>query len=166
MATLSIGIEFEYLFNLVNQRTLYIADQADPSLNDMMIDKIPITNDEYDAFIVLARKGAVEVFKALSRLSFDVSRPFYFLRDTDGKDVAVQYNMVTKSEQQNAIMEPILADHMQRAIVAFIVKEWLRTKQINSNYYQTDAEEYDYCMKELRSMKGYSNRAKTSFTYI
>jgi hypothetical protein len=166
MAELSIGLDLQYLFNLVNQRTLYIADQVDPSLNEMMIGKIPITNDEYDAFIVLARRGSVEVFKALSRLSFDLTQPFSFLRDAEGKDVAIQYNFKTKDEQQAAIMEPILADHMQRAIVAFIVKEWLRTKQINTSYYQTDAEEYDYCMKELRSLKGYSNRAKTSYNYF
>ena len=166
MITRTISIDVEYLFNLVNQKTLYIADQVDPDLNEKMIGKIAITLDEYDAFKVFMRRGAMEAFKALSRLAFDTESPFGYIRDDNNKDVSIFYKLAFKDEVQANIAAPIITDHIQRAIVAYVVKEWLRTKHLNSNYYSLDQEEYDYCLRELRSLRGYSNRAKTGFKYM
>lgn len=79
----TISIDIEYLFNLVNQRTLYIADQANPALNEQMIDKIPLTLDEYDAFLVFMRSGAAEILHKVSRLAFDVESPLAYAVDAE-----------------------------------------------------------------------------------
>jgi hypothetical protein len=163
MSQQTITIELDYLFNLVNQRTLYIADQVNPELNEKMIEKIPITMDEYDAFLVFVRRGAVEVFKKLSRMMFDIEDAFTYTITYAGVYTEINYIINIPDEKQESIILSMATDHIQRALVAFVVMEWLRTKQIDSNYFRLDQHEYEYCLMELSRLKNYSSKPKLTY---
>ncbi len=166
--TITISVGIERLFTLVNQRTLYIADQVDPELNMLMVDKIPITRDEYDAFYVLMKRAATEVFKRISRLAFDLEDPFVYETTVDDPDTEINivYKVVIPDGRQPAVIEPILKDHIERAIIAFIIMEWLRIKNIpNSSYYQLDIDELKYALDELSKLVNFGAKARLNYHY-
>lgn len=164
----TISIDIEYLFNLVNQRTLYIADQANPALNEQMIDKIPLTLDEYDAFLVFMRSGAAEILHKVSRLAFDVESPLAYAVDAEDeqKEVSIVYTLNFGGVTQKDIVVTLLLSYIQRALVAYIVKEWLRTKQIDSNYFRFDLEEWDAMIAKLSETRQYGKRAALKYRTI
>ena len=165
-----IRINIPYLFNLVNQRSLYVADHVDPEISRNTIEKIPLTMDEYDAFLVLMRNGATEVFKKISRLSYNIVAPFTY--ETVEADVDVEattnilYKVVFGDTQQTEIIIPIITDNIQRALRAFIIMEWFKMKGVSTTQMQLDQYEWDYCTKELSSIKDYSKRAKVKYHYF
>lgn len=159
-----ISIEMETLFNLVNQRSLYIADQVNPELNEVMIDKIPITNDEYDAFLVFVRRGAMEIFKKISRMAFDIDTPFGFIEDEDtGEQTHIVFKINIPEKKQQDIILNLAAEHIQRGLVAYVIMEWLRTKHLDSRYFELDLSEWQYTLSELSYLKNYSSRPKLPY---
>ena len=146
---INISINIEHLFNLVNQRTLYIADQIDAALGAMMIDKVPITEDDRTYFNTALRDASVRVALKFSALSKGLDVPFT-VDETNG--VVVFRVDETRSSTQAAILETVLPGMIMRAIMLWIVSDWLRIKGVSANYYVTESQELETLLNEIKSL--------------
>ena len=144
-----ISVNIEHIFNQVNQRTLYIADQVDPSLGEMMIDKIPITEDDRSFFKIALRDASVKMALILSPLTKGISQPFVVNED----DSVVSFQLdETKSSAQLPILETVMPGLIMRGIVLWITAEWLRIKGLNASYYSTETQELEIVKNEIKSI--------------
>ena len=144
-----ISVNIEHIFNQVNQRTLYIADQVDPSLGEMMIDKIPITEDDRSFFKIALRDASVKTALILSPLTKGISQPFVVNED----DSVVSFQLdETKSSAQLPILETVMPGLIMRGIVLWITAEWLRIKGLNASYYSTETQELEIVKNEIKSI--------------
>ena len=144
-----ISVNIEHIFNQVNQRTLYIADQVDPSLGEMMIDKIPITEDDRSFFKIALRDASVKTALILSPLTKGISQPFV----VNEVDSVVSFQLdETKSSAQLPILETVMPGLIMRGIVLWITAEWLRIKGLNASYYSTETQELEIVKNEIKSI--------------
>ena len=144
-----ISVNIEHIFNQVNQRTLYIADQVDPSLGEMMIDKIPITEDDRSFFKIALRDASVKTALILSPLTKGISQPFV----VNEVDSVVSFQLdETKSSAQLPILETVMPGLIMRGIVLWITAEWLRIKGRNASYYSTETQELEIVKNEIKSI--------------
>jgi hypothetical protein len=146
---ISIGINIEHVFNQVNMRTLYIADQIDPSLAELMADKIPLTEDDRSYFKIALRDACVKLALLLSPLTKGVSTPFQI----DEENGFVYYNIdENRSGHNTSLLETVLPGLIMRALMLWIVCEWLRLKGINAMYYAAESSEYETVRLEIRNL--------------
>lgn len=144
-----ISVNIEHIFNQVLQRTLYIADQIDTNLGEMMIDKIPITEDDRSFFKIALRDASVKIALIVSPLTRGISQPFV-VNETDG---VVSFTLdESKSSTQLPILETVLPGLIMRGMVLWITSEWLRIKGLNASYYVTETQELDIVKNEIKSI--------------
>jgi hypothetical protein len=145
---LSITINTEHIFNQVNMRSLYISDQVDPALGELMIDKIPLTEDERDFFKIALRDASARIASMLSYMYTGIANPFVL----DEENGLLIYNINEEAHSHPQIIESILPALIMRACVVWIIKEWLRTKGIANSYYLTELAEYDEVISEIKKL--------------
>ena len=144
-----ISVNIEHIFNQVLQRTLYIADQIDTALGEMMIDKIPITEDDRSFFKIALRDASVKIALIVSPLTKGITQPFV-VNETDG---VVSFTLdESKSSTQLPILETVLPGLIMRGIVLWITAEWLRIKGLNASYYITETQELEIVKNEIKSI--------------
>lgn len=144
-----ISVNIEHIFNQVLQRTLYIADQIDTNLGEMMIDKIPITEDDRSFFKIALRDASVKIALIVSPLTRGISQPFV-VNETDG---VVSFTLdESKSSTQLPILETVLPGLIMRGMVLWITSEWLRIKGLNASYYVTETQELEIVKNEIKSI--------------
>lgn len=157
---ITISINTEHLFALVNQRSLYIANQIDPALNEIMIDKIPITEDERDFFKVALRDAAVRIASIIRSLSRDVSAPFIL----DEENGQLHYTLDETQHAQPQVIESIMPALIMRACVLWIITDWLRIRGLHRDYYMTELTEWEEVKGELKKLS-IKNTARIKSTY-
>ena len=144
-----ISVNIEHIFNQVLQRTLYIADQIDTNLGEMMIDKIPITEDDRSFFKIALRDASVKIALIVSPLTKGISQPFV-VNEIDG---VVSFTLdESKSSTQLPILETVLPGLIMRGMVLWITSEWLRIKGLNASYYVTETQELEIVKNEIKSI--------------
>jgi len=163
----TLYFETDYIFSLVNQRTIYLHKQIDPQLTQQMEDVIILTEDERDFFRVELRNAGIEVFKVLSSLSRGLDAP-YAIDDyevSEGVEVeCVIYKIQLKEDTYEAIIIPVLQNNIQQALMHFIVLRWLKLKTLNNQpFFAIEQQEFDNAIKEIRSYKAYGY--KTTVPY-
>lgn len=150
----------DHLFSRVNQKSLYIADQIDPVINEAMIDKIPITEDEYDFFKIALRDACAKLLIYISPLVKGVQNPL----QVNEEDNEVTFTIDDSRHYNPDMLGVILPDLLMKGIVSYIIKEWLRLKGINQIYFQSEMMEYDEVARELKNLsKGKTARIKQTY---
>ena len=146
---ITVSINTEHLFSLVNQRSLYIANQLDPQLNELMIDVIPITEDERDFFKIALRDAAVRLASVISPISKDASTPFIL----DEENGLLHYTVDETRHSQPQLLESIMPALIMRGCVVWILSDWLRIKGLHRDFYQTELAEWEEVKGELKKKK-------------
>jgi len=166
----TLYFETEYIFQLINQRTIYLHKQIDPQLTQQMEDVVVFTEDEKDFFRVELRNAGIEVFKALSSLSRGITEP-YAIDDyevSEGNDVeCVIYKIQLKDEDYTDIIVPVLQNKIQQALMHFIVLRWLKLKSLNNQpFFALEQQEFDEAIKDIRSYKTYGYKSEVPYNQL
>jgi hypothetical protein len=144
----SIVIEIESIFNQVFLKTLYIADQIDPSAGELMIDKIPITEDDRGYFKSSLRDAATKLAVYISPLARNIETPYV----VDEENGQIYYNINTSAHDNATLIRGVMPALIMRALVLWIIKEWLRIKGLSNNYYITEEQQWEFAVSEIKAL--------------
>lgn len=133
--------KIDELFDMVNLETVAISDRIGSdsmaTLNRLS-DVIPLTNDDIVYFNIFLNRGGARVFEALAAYAelVDVDGedvyPYYITDSTDTVYPSrVVYKITLHDQIKPAIAIPLLTSTICKALVTFIVKEWLKLKGFN-----------------------------------
>ena len=143
------------LSDLIMQRSMYLADHIGAQGTEVM-EKIPITNDDYDFVFQNVFTGATEIFTRLSAYSRELAAGVegyeeeYTFTTAAAENVqpAVVLRFVLKTEQDSRFINYPLRRALEAALVRFVLAEWLKLKGIDQ--WQVEHIEFEKYLSDAR----------------
>lgn len=133
--------KIDELFAMVNLETIAISDRIGSdsvaTLN-RLADVIPLTNDDIIYFNIFLNRGGARVFEAMAAYAETVDSdgneiyPYYITDETDTTyPKSIVYKISLHTDVKPAIAIPLITSTICKALVTFIIKEWLKLKGFN-----------------------------------
>jgi len=161
----TIIYEIDSVFNMVSQETIHISDQlvADQVMDVRLADKIPLVKDDWNEYITLLRRSAVEILKKIGYATEDIDYPYYVTDETDASNPdSIIFQIALFDDAKHGVILPILQQEMCKAIVGYIVKEWLKIKGF-AQQYGIKENDYQTALKEIKSALMYGQRGVKTY---
>jgi len=184
---ITIIFDIEKLFNLVIQRTVYFSDQLDQNI--VKADLIPMTEDDRELFYTLLQEASGTTWEVLATwaadseadpylfnlddggeststyinkvvFKLDESGHNYIVRDEDGVEVVQDHHI--NPQFKGGVSNPLLINAIQKAMVSFVVSDWLRLKGFDQNW-QIEFARHQQGLTDIRRAMEYRRRAKTKY---
>jgi len=163
---ITITFSLDDLFNMVWQRTVYMAENIDG--NTVRSDVTPINENNRDIFNTLLKQAANIVWERIAKYATEdssVIEPFVLNFSTDGSEDEYPNQLVYILDELNSYSagahNPMITNSIQDAIVSYIIYRWMLMKGLGGDG-GTQAEFQSYNDNLLRTVRGieYGNRPK------
>jgi len=159
--------KIENLFNLANAETVAMSDQVGDSGSNTMnrlADVIPITRDDIELFNVFLQRGGSRVFEVVAKYADpDSDYPYYI---SDGLDSvypsSVIYKLILPDDVKPGIAIPLLTSTICKALVTYVVKEWLILKGMMS-YVALKEAEFETSLSDIQRGMTFGHKATKKY---
>lgn len=154
------------LFRMTNSETVLLSDQVGETQGNVLnrlADVIPITRDDVEQFNVFLNRGGSRVFEVLASYSEDTDFPYYITDETDTEyPSSVVFKISLYDDVKPGIAIPLLTSTICKALVTYIVKEWLKLKGLMS-YVALKEEEFDTALADIRRGITFGHKTRKSY---
>jgi len=160
----TIAITKQELFDLVNQETVYLSDPVGAEQDNAikrLAEVLPMTENEKDYFNIKLFEVGAKILEKIAPYTKEVDYPYTI---TDSSDPnfpdSIVYKFSLPDGSRVGVAIPLIQQYIVESLIKYIVKEWLKTKGINSELKEL---EFNLSLNNLKSAFIFGRKSKTTY---